>query len=61
VREGVSELGDLTQDFDFDQPPRPALLLDPDGAETSARIGLVACLDLAALLLLLLLRLGTRR
>ena len=31
VREDVNELGDLTEDFDFDQDPRPMLVLDPDG------------------------------
>ena len=61
VREDIGTLGDLTQDFDFDQAPRPTLLLDPEGEETDAGIGLVACLDLAVLLLLLVLRLGTRR
>ncbi len=30
VRESARELGDLTQDFDFDQPPRPPLILDTD-------------------------------
>ena len=29
VRENVPELGDLAQDFDFDQPPRAPLILDP--------------------------------
>jgi phospholipase C len=29
VRENVPILGDLAQDFDFDQKPRPPLLLDP--------------------------------
>jgi phospholipase C len=29
VRENVSTLGDLRSDFDFSQPPRPPLLLDP--------------------------------
>jgi phospholipase C len=27
VRENVSILGDLTNDFDFDQPPRPPMIL----------------------------------
>jgi phospholipase C len=27
VREKVSQLGDLREDFDFDQPPRPPLIL----------------------------------
>jgi phospholipase C len=30
VRETVSILGDLTQDFDFTQPPRKPLILQPD-------------------------------
>jgi len=29
VRENVSILGDLTNDFDFTQPPRPPYILDP--------------------------------
>ncbi len=29
VREASSQLGDLTRDFDFAQPPRPPLVLDP--------------------------------
>jgi phospholipase C len=29
VREDVPQLGDLSQDFDFTQPPRPPLLLTP--------------------------------
>ncbi|MGH7763162.1 MAG: alkaline phosphatase family protein [Candidatus Dormibacteraceae bacterium] len=29
VRESNPQLGDLTADFDFNQPPRPPLLLDP--------------------------------
>jgi phospholipase C len=29
VRENVKILGDLQRDFDFDQPPRPAVLLQP--------------------------------
>jgi phospholipase C len=29
VRESVEQLGDLSQDFDFTQPPRPPMLLDP--------------------------------
>ena len=29
VRENVSILGDLTQDFDFNQAPRPPLVLNP--------------------------------
>jgi len=29
VRETVTKLGDLRRDFDFSQPPRPPLLLDP--------------------------------
>ncbi|MBV9183268.1 MAG: hypothetical protein JO356_18350, partial [Acidobacteria bacterium] len=27
VRENNSQLGDLRQDFDFDQPPRPPMIL----------------------------------
>jgi phospholipase C len=27
VRDGLSQVGDLTADFDFDQPPRPPLIL----------------------------------
>ena len=30
VRENVSILGDLTQDFDFNQAPRQPLVLDPN-------------------------------
>jgi phospholipase C len=30
VRENVQQLGDLSQDFDFAQPPRPALILPTD-------------------------------
>ena len=30
VRESVSQLGDLAQDFDFSQQPRPALILNPN-------------------------------
>jgi len=30
VREEVAELGDLALEFDFDQPPRPPLILDPN-------------------------------
>ncbi len=29
VRESASQLGDLAQDFDFAQQPRPPLVLDP--------------------------------
>jgi phospholipase C len=29
VRENASQLGDLAKDFDFTQPPRPALVLNP--------------------------------
>ncbi len=30
VRENVPQLGDLTQDFDFSQPPRPPIILNPN-------------------------------
>ncbi len=30
VRENVPQLGDLSQDFDFTQPPRPPLILPPN-------------------------------
>ncbi len=30
VRENVPQLGDLTQDFDFNQSPRPPLILNPN-------------------------------
>jgi phospholipase C len=32
VRENVATLGDLGNDFDFDQPPRPPLILNPKPA-----------------------------
>jgi len=32
VRENASQLGDLAADFNFDQTPRPAMLLDPNPA-----------------------------
>ncbi len=57
VREDVSILGDLTQDFDFDQDPRPPVLLDPDGRAPGGGSGVIAGLEIAALLLLLVLRL----
>ena len=61
VREDMGMLGDLTQDFDFDQEPRPPFLLDPEGQETSGRIGIVTGLELVMLLLLLALRFKTYR
>jgi phospholipase C len=30
VRENVAKLGDLREDFDFSQPPRPPMILDPN-------------------------------
>jgi hypothetical protein len=30
VRENVEVLGDLAAEFDFNQQPRPPLILDPD-------------------------------
>jgi len=32
VRENASQLGDLMQDFDFTQPPRPPMVLSPNPA-----------------------------
>ena len=37
VRENVSRLGDLRKDFDFSQPPRPPLVLDPNPKPPKAR------------------------
>ena len=53
VREDVSILGDLTQDFDFNQEPRPPLVLKPDGGLEGSGGGVFSGLELAALLLLL--------
>ena len=36
VRENAPELGDLALDFDFSQPPRPPLILNPRPRETPA-------------------------
>jgi phospholipase C len=36
VRENATQLGDLTADFDFNQAPRPAMLLNPNPSPGSA-------------------------
>jgi phospholipase C len=36
VRESAPQLGNLLQDFDFTQPPRPSLILNPDPASGPA-------------------------
>ena len=33
VRENATQLGDLLEDFDFSQPPRPPLILPPSGVQ----------------------------
>jgi len=39
VRENVPILGDLSQDFDFTQPPRPPLILPPNPPPGPASVG----------------------
>ncbi|MGI8689127.1 MAG: alkaline phosphatase family protein, partial [Thermomicrobiales bacterium] len=39
VRENVPQLGDLSQDFDFTQPPRPPLILPPNPPPGPASVG----------------------